>query len=296
MGKVFERIMVYITGNGDNSRQPYVRLGKTFYIKGGSDHVRQQIELDEAKLEEYEVMKFNPDSQKFDIPYVEKLRVLPTNSIVFSNDRTLIEALMYGDINATAAMYNMEGKATNGFALNYPWYIDDLDEFVSQAKQLYGWEKRWWVSGRAYYNEREVNQQFHAKDIREETNHFHDEEMLKFIEREAKKESEDAGLHPLTEEMMDGSMIGGGPKVRQQYEWECSCITNRYGQRWTGELGEKAHQFVQCLIRDKRLDSVWHINNEECAEFYPVSHTKSCRYNNKVQQRMERASACSRHC
>jgi hypothetical protein len=42
MGKVFERIMVYITGNGDNSRQPYVRLGKTFYIKGGSDHVRQR--------------------------------------------------------------------------------------------------------------------------------------------------------------------------------------------------------------------------------------------------------------
>ena len=126
-----------------------------------------------------------------------------------------------------------------------------------------------------------------ASDIREETNCFHDEEMLKFIEREAKKESEDAGLHPLTNEMMDGSMIGGGPKVRQQYEWECSCITNRYGQRWTGELGEKAHQFVQCLIRDKRLDSVWHINHEECAEFYPVSHTKDCRYNNKTQKRME---------
>ena len=90
--QVFERIMVYITGNGDNSNQPYARLGKTFYIKGGSDKVREQIELDEANVDKYEVKKFNPDTQKFDIPYVRKLQVLPTNSIVFSNDQTLIEA------------------------------------------------------------------------------------------------------------------------------------------------------------------------------------------------------------
>jgi hypothetical protein len=155
-GKLFERIMVYMTGNSDNSQQPYVRHGKTFFIKAGDDLIRQQIELDVTKLQKNDVWKFNPDSGEFDIPCVEKLRVLPTNSIVFSDDRTLIEALMHGDINATAAMYNMEGKATNGFALNYPWYIDDLDEFVCQAKLLYGWKKRWWAFRRAYYDEHEV--------------------------------------------------------------------------------------------------------------------------------------------
>ena len=139
-----------------------------------------------------------------------------------------------------------------------------------------------WVSGKAYYNEREVHK-FRASEIREDINRFHDEELLEFIKSKAKKESESAGHHPLTNVMMDGSTIGGGPKVRLQYEVECSCITNRYGQRWDRELGEKAHQFVQCLIRENRLDSVWNINNNEAAEFYPVSHTKGCRYNNKLQ-------------
>ena len=165
--------------------------------------------------------------------------MLPTNAIVFSDDRTLMEALMYGDINATAAMSNMEGKAMNGFALNYPWYVDDLDEFVRQAKLLYGWKKRWWAFGRAYYDEHEVRK-FRRSDVREEKNPLHNEELLKLIEDKAKKEQDSAGLHPLTGEMMDGSSIGGGWMVRMQYEVECECITNRYSQRWNYKLGGKA--------------------------------------------------------
>ena len=284
-----------MTGNGDNSHQPYVRHGKTFFIKGGDDIIRQQIELDANKLQKYDVWRFNPESGEFDIPSVEKLRVLPTNAIVFSDDRTLMEALMYGDINATAAMYNMEGKATNGYALNFPWYIDDLDDFVRQAKLLYGWKERWWALGKAYYNEREVRR-YRQSEVRYEENPLHNEELLRQIEEKAKKEQDSAGRHPLTDEMMDGSSIGGGSMVRMQYEVECECITNRYGQRWDYELGGKADRFVERLIRDGRLDEVWRIDNDEAAEFYPVSHTKACRCRNKSRKRMERASDCLKHC
>ena len=246
--KRFEQIMVYVTGNGDNSRQPYARLGKTFYIKGGTNKVRTQIELDERNVDKYDVKRYNPSTQRFNLPYIRKLRVLLTNSIVFSNDWTLIEALMCGEINATAAMYNMEGVDRNGFALNMPWYTADLDEFVSMAKQLYGWKERWWAFGNAYYDKHQVYQQFDGRYIKEEKNDFHDKDMLKLIKREAKKESEAAGIHPATRELMDGSMIGGGTKVKEQYKWECQCISNRYGQKWTNELGERAHKFVQRLI------------------------------------------------
>ena len=56
------------------------------------------------------------------------------------------------------------------------------------------------------------------------------------------------GRHPLTYEMMDGSTIGGGSKVRMQYQVECKCITNRYGQQWDNELSKQADRFVQGLI------------------------------------------------
>ena len=69
--------------------------------------------------------------------------------------------------------------------------------------------------------------------------------------------------------------------VRMQYEVECECITNRYGQRWNSELGGKAHRFVERLIRDGKLDRVWRIDNDKAAEFYPVSHTKACRCRNR---------------
>ena len=72
-GKLFEQVMVYMTGNGDNSQQPYVRHGKTFFIKAGDDLIRQQIELDVTKLQKHDVWKFNLDSGEFDIPCVEKL-------------------------------------------------------------------------------------------------------------------------------------------------------------------------------------------------------------------------------
>ena len=120
--------------------------------------------------------------------------------------------------------------------------------------------------------------------------------LLKLIEDKAKKEQDSAGRHPLTGAMMDGSSIGGGPKVRQQYEVECECITNRYGQRWDYELGGKADRFVEGLIRTGRLDEVWRIDNDEAAEFYPVSHTGACRCRNRSRMRMERASNCLRHC
>ena len=28
------------------------------------------------------------------------------------------------------------------------------------------------------------------------------------------------------------------PTRQEQYKWECQCINNRYGQKWTNELGE----------------------------------------------------------
>ena len=71
---------------------------------------------------------------------------------------------MYGEINATAALYNMEGVDGNGFALNMPWYIADLDDLVSRAEELYGWRKRWWVRGRAYYDERDTRQ-FNRREV-----------------------------------------------------------------------------------------------------------------------------------
>ena len=280
-GKTHERIGVYMTGNGDHSHQPYVKHGRTFYIKGeGDETIRQQIELDANKLKKYDVYRFNPESGEFDIPSVEKLRVLPRNAIVFSNDRTLMEALMYGDINATAALYNMEGKATNGHALNFPWYIDDLDDFVRTAKLLYGWKERWWARGKAYYNRSEVRG-YRQREVEYQINTLHNEDLLRQIEAKAKEEQDCLGRHPLTGEMMDGSSIGGGSKVRMQYQVECECITNRYGQRWDYELGGKADRFVEGLIRTGRLDEVWRIDNDEAAEFYPVSHTGACRCRNK---------------
>ena len=89
-GKTHERIGVYMTGTGDHSHQPYVKHGRTFYIQGeGDETIRQQFELDANKLKKYDVYRFNPITGEFDIPSVEKLRVLPRNAIVFSNDRTL---------------------------------------------------------------------------------------------------------------------------------------------------------------------------------------------------------------
>ena len=156
-GQTHERIGIYMTGTGDHSHQPHVRHGKTFFIPGEGDAtIRQQFELDANKLGKYNVYRFNPITSEFDIPSVAKLRVLPRNAIVFSNDRTLVEALMYGDINATAAMYNMEGKATNGHALNFPWFIDDVDDFIKAARHLYGWYERWWYRGKAYYKRSEI--------------------------------------------------------------------------------------------------------------------------------------------
>ena len=120
--------------------------------------------------------------------------------------------------------------------------------------------------------------------------------MLEKLEALAKEEQDCLSRHPQTFKMMDGSTIGGGSKVRMQYQVECKCITNRYGQQWDNALGRRADNFVQGLIRDGRLDEVWRIDNEEAAQYYPVSHTGACRCQNKEKMRMQRADKCLEHC
>ena len=53
---------------------------------------------------------------------------------------------------------------------------------------------------------------------------------------------------------------------------------------------------MERLIRDSKLDRVWRIDNDEAAEFYPVSHTKACRCHNRSRKRMEQAGDCLRRC
>ena len=110
---------------------------------------------------------------------------------------------------------------------------------------------------------------------------------LEKLDALAKEEQDSLSCHPQTFKMMDGSTIGGGSKVRMQYEVECKCITNRYSQRWDNALGKRADNFVQGLIRDSRLDEVWKIDNEEAAQYYPVSHTGECRCHNHEKMRMQ---------
>ena len=118
----YEQIMVYVTGRGKYKRQPHARAGRTLYMRGGSNNIRTQVVFSDKEVERYKVKRWNPETQKFDLPYIGGLHALPPNSIVFIDDWTLMEALMRGEINATAAMYNMEGVASNGFALNVPEY------------------------------------------------------------------------------------------------------------------------------------------------------------------------------
>ena len=80
----------------------------------------------------------------------EGVRAIPFNSIVFIDDWTMVEALMRGEINAAAALYNMAGVAENGYAKGAPWYMADVDDWLNMARKLYGWNCRWWANGKPY--------------------------------------------------------------------------------------------------------------------------------------------------
>ena len=72
--KMFERMMVYTTGSGRYSNEPYAKMGRTFFVKTKElEEPRMMIEIDETNLQKYEVKKFNPQTLKFDIPYTGKL-------------------------------------------------------------------------------------------------------------------------------------------------------------------------------------------------------------------------------
>ena len=119
--------------------------------------------------------------------------------------------------------------------------------FIKGARNLYGWYERWWYRGRAYYKRSQI-ERFDQRRVVRQVNDYHNEELLEKLEALAKEEQDCIGRHPQTFKMMDGSTIGGGSKVRMQYEVECKCITNRYGQQWDNALGKRADNFVQGLI------------------------------------------------
>ena len=78
-------------------------------------------------------MGWDPDRQTFSRPVHRGIRALLFNLIICIDDWTMIKALMCGEINATAALYNMAGVAGNGFAYSAPWYLADVDKWLNMA-------------------------------------------------------------------------------------------------------------------------------------------------------------------
>ena len=136
--------------------------------------------------------------------------------------------------------------------------------------------------------------------IKIEHNPYYDVDLLEEIEKAAKAEMDSAGYVKIGR-WLNGSVIGGGKRIKEQYEFECRCITNMYGQRWTSKMGDKAHHFVQKLIAKGKLHE-WNMNNPECYEFFPMSHVsipdslKSCRYHDHRNGKMERSEHCLNNC
>ena len=160
------------------------------------------------------------------------IRALPFNLIIYIDDWTMIEALMCGEINATAAMYNMAGVAGNGFAYSAPWYLANVNKWLNMARKLYSWKFRWVVNGKVYYNREEAEHLSHPDSVKEEENDYYNPDLLKEIEESAKAEENSCGQDK-DGTWLDGSIIGGGPIIKKQYDFECFCITNMYGKQWT---------------------------------------------------------------